>query len=143
MYEELLRQQRMYEERMRQEWFTAQSNPEEFFRIQEEILNQRSKMLKMKFLVFGSIIFFMWMFSNLIFGIYATPEYVVYDKTTGQRMVVTERQLEQLQQEQIRRRNEIRRQKASQTNLEDEIRRIIIEQEKQTPDKSQPGRPSY
>lgn len=138
IYEELLRQQRMYEEKMRHEWFNAQRGSEEFMRMQEEILNERARLLKLKFLVFGGMFFFLWMFSNMIFGLYATPEYVVYDKTTGRRMVVTEKQLEQLQQEQIRRQMEMRRQRTSSQNLEDEIRRLIIEQENEPSSKSRP-----
>ena len=130
MYEELLRQQRMYEERMRNEWFNTQTRSEDFMRIQEEILNERARILKLKFMVFGSMFLFLFLFSRVVMGIYSTPEYVVYDKTTGRRMVVTERQLEELQQEQIRRQFELRRQRAASTNLEDEIRRIIIEQGK-------------
>lgn len=129
----------MYEERMRHEWFNAQRGSEEFMRIQEEILNERSRLIRLKFIVFGSIFVGLWMFSNLIVGIYSTPEYVIYDKTTGRRMVVNEKQLEQLQQEQIRRHAETRKQRAVSHNLEDEIRRLVIEQNKE----STPSRPRY
>lgn len=125
----------MYEERMRSNWFGSQQNAEEFMRMQEEALDEKMRITKMKFFVFGGIFLGLYLFSEMVFSIYRTPQYVVLDKTTGKRMVVSERQLESMQKEQVRKFNHDRREHGATQNLQSEIQRIISEQDRRNPGK--------
>lgn len=113
---------------MRSEWFHAQRSAEDFMRMQEKDLDEKVRLTKLKLITFTTIFVLMYLFSELVFSIYRAPEYVVYDKVTGKRMVVSERQLETLQEEQVRKFNQQRRQNNDNQALQNELNRLIHEQ---------------
>lgn len=85
--------------------------------------------MKYKFLMYSAIFIFMIFAFELVTGIYREPEYVLTDKATGKQRVFTQTEIDRMNDMTYQRQMAAQRMQSGQ--LEDNIRRIIAEQEKE------------
>jgi len=128
IYEEILRQQMEYEERMKREWQNQQSH---WFRMEEEILAERDRLMRKKFVAFFLMFTGFYLFFEAITNLWTAPslgggQYVYHDKVTGKRIVMSEQDLRNYENlaKQYQYGNNYNPEKA----LDDELKRIISQQ---------------